>query len=92
MSSRYSEARDGSQGARNIGLGPLLLKEQATGRNTKMGSENRLPDTPKGRALVWRARPRRAVPHHREVRSKLDHPRRRGARAGFERDAPLVHD
>ena len=92
MSSRYSEARDGSQGARNIGLGPLLLKEQATGRNTKKGSENRLPDAPKARALVWRARPRRAVPHHREVRSRLDHLRRRGAHAEFERDEPLVHD
>ncbi len=50
MSSRYSEARDGSQGARNIGLGPLLLKEQATGRNTQKGSENRMPDAPKARA------------------------------------------
>lgn len=50
MSSRYSEARDGSQGARNIGLGPLLLKQQATGRNTQKGSETRLPESPKVRA------------------------------------------
>jgi hypothetical protein len=50
MSSRYSEARDGSQGARNIGLGPLLLKEQATGCNSKKGPKNRPPDAPKARA------------------------------------------
>ncbi len=92
MSSRYSEARDGSQGARNTGLGPELQKEQATGRNTKKGRENRLPDAPKARALVWRARLQRAAPHHREVRSGLDHPQRRGVHAGFERDAPLVRD
>jgi hypothetical protein len=52
MSSRYSEARDGSQGARNIGLGPELLKEQATGCNMKQGPENRPLDAPKARALV----------------------------------------
>ena len=92
MSSRYSEARDGSQGARNIGLGPLLLKEQATGRNTQKGPENRPPDAAKARALVWRARLQRAVPRHREAHSRLDHPRHRGALAGFERDAPLGRD
>jgi hypothetical protein len=50
MSSRYSEARDRSQGARNIGLGPELLKEQATGCNSKKGPKNRPPDAPKARA------------------------------------------
>ena len=92
MSSRYSEARDGSQGARNIGLGPELLKEQATGNNSMKGREIRLPAAAKARALVWRARLQRAVPHHLEVRSGLDHPQHRGAHAGFERDAPLVRD
>ncbi len=92
MSSRYSEARDGSQGASNTRLGPELLKEQATGCNTEKGRENRLPDSPIVRALIWRARLQRGALHHREVRSGLDHPQRRGAHAGFEKDAPLVRD
>jgi hypothetical protein len=92
MSSRYSEARDGSQGARNIGLGRELLKEPATGCNIKQGPKNRPLDAPKARALVWPARLQRAVPRHREAHSRLDHPRHRGARAGFERDAPLGRD